>query len=388
MAITPEQARIELAKRELARRQSSQPIQEQPQTTEESIDQRIANRPSMMASLMEDPTTLQRFAQHPLGTTLRTLGGAAELMQGVGASTALDLQRGQPQNILPNLMKVLQGQRPAEYGDVFRGAGLPEGAAATAGLATDLALSPGGANVMAKVPKGLSAIKGILKWDSALKQAQNSKLALDGLRTTLGQAKQIALQEVKDIPAEIDWSEVPKKALAAINNPIYKVEMDESGKIINTIGNLDKVKTALQDIVTTKDFVEAGKMETRAIMQFAGKVRNAMVKAADDAGKPELGKALEKYHEFMKNYRLINRTLVDNTNTAMANRLKNAFKLKAEPAVKEAWKEVSKVSPEIKATMKSISRGELLKGLLSTKNIVKAGLVGGGAIGVKKLLDD
>ena len=78
----------------------------------------LENRPSAMADLIKNPTTME----HPVGSALRTLGGAAELYQGVPASIALDLQAGKPEDIMGNLGKVVTGQRPAEYGDVFRGA--------------------------------------------------------------------------------------------------------------------------------------------------------------------------------------------------------------------------------------------------------------------------
>lgn len=347
-----------------------QPQQEkQAQSTEQAIDQRIANRPSMMSDLMEKPP-LETFTKHPVGTTLRTLLGAAELMQGAGASTALDLQRGRPQDILPNLNKVLQGQRPAEYGDVFRGAGMPETAAATAGLATDLALSPGGANLIAATPKllgkGVNLIKGILKWDSALKQAKNSKVALDTVRAGLGKAKEIALSDVGNLPVEFDFGSMPTKVYNAIRSGAkeYDVAFDAMGKPVQTLRNMDKLKLAADDLLSRKDFVEAGNILQGKIKQFAGAVRNAIVKTANDAGKPELGKALTDYHEFMKNYGYVNRSLVDEAGNAMANRLKNTFKLGAEPAIKQAWKEVSKASPGIKSTMNSMKRREILKNLL------------------------
>ena len=60
-----------------------------PQRTEEKITQ----RPSAMADLIQDPTTLERFKQHPLGTSLRTLGGAYELAEGIPADIALKLNK-------------------------------------------------------------------------------------------------------------------------------------------------------------------------------------------------------------------------------------------------------------------------------------------------------
>lgn len=366
----------ELIQRELANRQQSQEQQTQ-QPQEQQPQSRLQQRPSVMADLIQNPTTMQ----HPLGALLRTLGGAAELYQGVPASVALDLQSGKPQNILPNIGKVLTGQRPAEYGDIFRGAGVPESLAAAGGLYSDIVMTPGGAEGLigvaklgTKLAKGsVNILKNITKFDKVLDQAKRSKTAIDAIRTTLGQAKDLALQEVKDLPVDFDWSKLPDKAKALIKTGEYGVEFSEEGKIINTIGNLDKVKSALQDLLTTKDYVEAGNMAKRNIKQFAGLVRDTMVKAANDAKKPELAKSLANYHEFMDKYELINTHLVDKFGNAMGNKLRSTFRLTAEPAVKEAWKEVAKTNPELKTIIRSRKNRELLKALLGTTTALEVG---------------
>ncbi len=105
-------------------------IQASPQRAEE----RIARRPSTIQELIQDPSTLGRLAQHPLGTPLRTLGGAYEYAEAIPADIGLALQRGRPQDILGDIAKTLTGQRPAQFGDIYRGAGVPEPLAATGGL--------------------------------------------------------------------------------------------------------------------------------------------------------------------------------------------------------------------------------------------------------------
>jgi hypothetical protein len=75
----------------------------------------------------------------------------------------------------------------------------------------------------------------------------------------------------------------------------------------------------------------------------------------------------------MENYNTINDKLVDKYGNAMANKLKSTFKFMAEPAVKEAWKEVSKSSPEVKSVMNSMNRRELLGNLLKVTGAAAAG---------------
>lgn len=127
-------------------------------TTEEPqgrAEQRLQNRKSAIGDLVQNPPEMDKGGYtHPLGTLLRYLQGGAEYMQGVPASVALDLQAGKPQDILPNLGKLAVGQRPAEIGDVYAGAGAPEPLAAGLGLYTDIVLTPGGAKSLVSLGKG------------------------------------------------------------------------------------------------------------------------------------------------------------------------------------------------------------------------------------------
>ncbi len=115
-----------------------------------TADAAINSRSSAIADLTKNPITIQ----HPFGAVLRTIGGANELAQGAISSVGLDLQRGQPQNIVSNLGKVASGQRPAQFGDLYQGAGLPKPLASAAGLATDIALTPGGTEGVMALGKG------------------------------------------------------------------------------------------------------------------------------------------------------------------------------------------------------------------------------------------
>lgn len=344
--------------------ESESQIVQQPKTA-------LQQRPSVMADLIQNPPTMQ----HPLGAVLRTMAGAAELGEGIPASIALDLQAGKPQDILSNLVKVGTGQRPAQYGDVFRESGVPEPLAAGGGLLTDLILSPGGADMIAGGVKNLvKASKNAMKWEGSLQQARKAKESLDTIRKTIGNAKEIAIKEVKDVPATINWKGVQSQKITdAIKNPVYGVEFTEEGGVVNTVGNLDKVKTAVGELITPKVWQEAPKTELRQIKQFYGNIVGEMKKAAEKAGKP-IAKALDDYDEFMEKFNIIDDHLTDKYGNAMGNKLKSSFKIMAEPALKEAWKDVSKATPELKGVVSSMKKRELLKNLL---------LIGGGTVAYK-----
>ena len=98
-----------------------------------------------------------------------------------------------------------------------------------------------------------------------------------------------------------------------------------------------------------------------------------MLDAAKDVGKPQLAQALKDYHNFMDKYEIVNSKLTDKFGNAMGNKFKETFRLTSEPAVKEAWNELGKSSPEINTIIKSRKNRELLKALLVTAPTIESG---------------
>ena len=104
-----------------------------------------------------------------------------------------------------------------------------------------------------------------------------------------------------------------------------------------------------------------------------------MKDGAKKAGKP-IDKVLSDYGDFMENYHMVKNTIENSKGQAMGNKLKETFKLFAEKAYKDSWKEVSKLSPEIKSTMNSMNNRELFKNFLKvTGATATLGLAGKGA---------
>lgn len=343
---------------------SSSKVESNPTT-----DQQIAQRPSAIADLTKNPISMD----HPLGAILRTLGGAAELYQGVPASIGLDLQAGKPQDILGNLAKVATGQRPAQYGDVFEGAGVPKPLAAAGGLYTDVVLSPGGAEALvgltkmgALAAKSIpNAVKPVLKWENAIQQADKTKGAIDALERNYGSAYQMALDPVKSIPVDVDFGLMPKKVLDMLRNDkdTYGIQFNANGSVVNTLENVNRIKTAADEMITPAMRMEGKTTEINQIKQFAGHISKQMKAAAKKAGKP-IDEAMADYGNFKDKYNEINYNLKDTIKDASANKLKAQFTLKAAPEIKQAWKDLSKESPELKSVMDSRKNRELLKRLL------------------------
>jgi hypothetical protein len=222
-------------------------------------------------------------------------------------------------------------------------------------------------------PDVAGKIKNVFRYDNALKQAEKAKESLDTIRKTLGKAKRIAIEPISDVPAEINLKKnTPTRVLNQLQKPEYEIELLPDGSIKPTLGNLDKAKEAVSDLLTPKLYEEAGKKEIGVIRQIEGEISSVMRDAARKAGKP-IDTVLDEYGSFMDKYRIINHKLTDSAGNAYGNKLKSTFKLGAERLYVNKWAEVAKQSPEIKAIMNSMQKREVLK------NVLK---YGGGTIGV------
>lgn len=100
----------------------------------ERVEKTISERPKIAQEFIKSPPTLQTLREHPFLTPLKTLGAGMQLAESIPANIGLALQRIEPEDIIPDVMAGLRGERPAELGDIFRGAGVPEPVAATGGL--------------------------------------------------------------------------------------------------------------------------------------------------------------------------------------------------------------------------------------------------------------
>jgi len=384
MAITPQQARAELARRELARRESKKQEASSPQQSQQMQSIQPQN---ILGQLFNVPAAAMRSAIQGKGYAQ----GAAQpdqvpKFQELAAQGASDLAGRLPQGIaapVGGLMSSI-GQGYGMAADIATDPAallaMLIGKAPVGGTGTELgkmisATKPAQAvgRFMGK-ERHLSNLKNIFKLEGELSQAKKAKVALDATRDIIGKAKALAIQEVKDVPAELNFGgNMSQKIVDAIKNPIYGVEFTQEGGVVNTVGNLDKVKEAVGDLISSpKLWQEAPKKEIGMIKKFYGEIVSSMKSAANKAGKP-IDSALDNYGKFMDNFHKINDKLVDKYGNAMGNKLKESFKLQAEPALKQAWREVSKASPEIKSVMKSMNSREMLRALLSAGTIYEGG---------------
>ena len=181
----------------------------------------------------------------------------------------------------------------------------------------------GGKSKIANTP-----VNKIIKYDNDLKLAEQAKTSIENVKGFLGKAKGIAISEAADIKTNAEFEKLYrlKKVLHAIRDPIYEIEMDVDGGIKQTVGNLDKVKTAIGELISKKDWVDgASRTEQRLTKNLYRNLRDEMINSAAKEGK-DLKAPLEAYSNFMDNYHQIEPRLTDQWGQAQANKLKSMFK--------------------------------------------------------------
>src|SRR6185436_15889331 len=127
-------------------------------------------------------------------------------------------------------------------------------APAIAGAAADTLTNPFDDLLMLAAPgatKMARNLSGLVKIEGRLQKAGRAKEALDLLRNKLGEAKSIAISKVAETPTALSTNGLSDKVVKAIQNPIYGVEFEQTGGLKQTVGNLDKVKEAVGELIHT-----------------------------------------------------------------------------------------------------------------------------------------
>ncbi len=301
MPITPQQARAELARRELEKRGVSLPQQptgeiSTPQTfQQQDLEKRISQRPDIYGQAVQ---AFQQPPQSPLGYNpleianigLKSLGGIAQRGEATVAAPFYEMPRGIPA-MAKGVKQAITGEKRYELGDIARQARLPEPVSAGLGLLGTGIL--GGA---------------ITKWVGLGQKAQN----LTKLETTYGKdiAKNI-ISQTTELPTPLvergmqrGWRRILTKANAK--------ELDLPTKVSSYVMN------SLDDI-TQNEYDEFGKV--------LNKVKTGNVKAIDlnqviENTLKQNGYLDEAYNPTLKSRGSVVNKIMDFIDTAKSNKIK------------------------------------------------------------------
>lgn len=225
-----------------------------------AVMDKIGNRPSMIADLIKDPSTLARFQQHPLGTTLRTIGGAMQYAEGVPAAVGLAAQSGKYGQLPDMLGKLAQGKASPQLGDLIRTTGF--GGAANEPLASTIGfLATLGATPAAKVAQPASdALAYNVMKDYLKPTAKDFSYAHDPVRGMLNEG--LVFNNVQDAAqqATLRTGEIGQQIKTAIQNSSAAGVTSDISSVLNPIdekiAELSKSPasnaTAIQRLMATK----------------------------------------------------------------------------------------------------------------------------------------
>lgn len=350
----------------------------------------FANKP--FQSAVKIPLTAMKGAAIPLRRAEATLANIMMPLQEYGGDT--------PKERAHNLVKMygqqakgawqgVTGQRMGEFGDLPRRAGFGEPLSRAIGISTDVALG----NILSKGklakagtgPKPVTTAEG----NFLLNNVNKADEILDMTKKSRGQAVRQAIDNVSDIVADTaDINSQIKKIpnlYKNLKNPLYKVKFDKSGKVKGDINNLQNVIEAVNDLSTTKAWVDAGSKMQRALNGVYITTRNAMKTAARTKGTgPEytaLISALNDYSDLMDKMTGFKK-MYDTAGEPLAYRFRSLFTKTGDPLYKQKWDELRKIVPELEPITKEM-QGYVNKTALKQfgktvgKQAIRAGILGG-----------
>lgn len=344
-----------------------------------ALEKRIAQRPDMMSEFIKELTiipqqfSVEKFKAHPIKaqvelglkpavTALKFIGGGVQRGTAAISNIGLVLQKGKisPKILAKEAWKGITGEKLGELGDWARGAGWPEPIAATLGLLAQVGL--GNLATKGKIVENINRAKNVaigklpkvMGKDYVKVRAEEGVKALKDLRKTLGTEVKTAIDKVDDVAINAqqlskNMPRLPSKVLSALDDPIYGIEKLRDGSYKPTVGNLHKIKEALDDFMSTKTWEEAGKKSQQLVKQAYGVIRKTMGEVA-----PEINEPMRNYSSFMDTYRKVLKTVQDTSGTILEKKLRGAMKPEAERAYQQAWEDFAKMWPRAGQIMKDV----------------------------------
>jgi hypothetical protein len=218
------------------------------------------------------------------------------------------------------------------------------------GMTSPLAIAAGAIG-MGKFAKTAELLPAKMGKGYLLDRATRGANELEKMRLGLGQAKGQAVARVADKTIKNFKPDIPEAVLKKLQDPIYKIEFTDKGAIKNTIGNVDKVKDALGDLVSNRAWKEVSpKKLITETKRLYGYLSNAMKETDSSLKSP-----IQAFHNFMKDYTRLKPTFSDTKGVSTAS-IETAIKSDKAEAAFKAWERLSKKSPELSQVMKDVTK--------------------------------
>ena len=159
------------------------------------------------------------------------------------------------------------------------------------------------------------------------------------------------------------FNKIPERVINKLKNAgkVFGIEFVKTGTGAKTLKptarNMWKVRKFFDDFLTTKDFIDTGKIEKQTIKNG----RNILAEVLREAD-PKIAPVMKAFSEFESKATtlkpLFTKTQTDPT--PVFNKLRTLFSSKGEPGVRVVFNQVKELN-EIKDFIKAFNRGQLLK---------------------------
>jgi len=217
----------------------------------------------------------------------------------------------------------------------------------------------------AKLGNKQQVLKGV---KSALSEADEARKTLskditDVFDSPIGD-KPIDIKKTSEALAGIPET-IQKKILKDAN--IFNIEVLPDGSIKPTTKNIWRLRQALDDFLTSKDYIETTKAGKKVILSARRQV--AQILAEVD---PKIKTVMKNFSEFMESFDPVKRILTDAKGKAVANKIISASKKSGEPAQKIALEKFAKNFTKTQDALKG-AKG-FLRGT-TVKEVGKKGLM-------------
>jgi len=261
------------------------------------------------------------------------------------------------------IWKGAMGERRGEFGDITRRAGFGEPVSSIVGLgalfgATDMASLGKVLGLEKKIGEHLPQIMGK---DYTLERAQKLHSLMDQAREGYGTLKTDVMNKPgpwkgtmlgdAEIPPEklnaviLKMPKIIQKYLKDPQN-LYGIKKGDA-----TIRNVDRMKDALGDQMTSTAWDEAPNALKAATHDAYSNLRNLMVEA-----EPKLKPALDAYHYFMQDFYKPVKKVLETGGNMVEKKLRTAVTPGAERTTQKALEGLSQIGPEGGRALKDVSK--------------------------------
>jgi len=151
---------------------------------------------------------------------------------------------------------------------------------------------------------------------------------------------------------------VIRKLKTVANQRIFKVRFLPDGTLDPKARNIWRLRRFLDDFLTRKDYIDAGKIEKQVIRT----ARNELATILREVD-PRVAPIMDKYSNIEKIKAEVDPIVKNPRGNPIANKLQNLFTSKGEPGIREFFKRLAELSPRVTDIIRDIEGFNIAQGI-------------------------